>query len=381
MPAITSRLRPCSTGRSRRTRSGSFDITGAYSCSNADQVYLVGTGGNPGLAAGTNNTALALMAALGSCSNLLENDASTYINVNELTTVAAAWSLSHFMSAPANAGTSSGNSAGLVNAFSAAAKVVNTGTGKMPGATLPTGATLPVNEINTLADILATCINSDGSTSKTTDPCYKLFAAATPPGGATPTDTITAALNIARFPANSVAVLYSLATPASPFQPTLRQLPDNWLIGIHYIGGGLNQPGSLAVDAASNLWFTNAGANSVSEFANSGAPLSPSSGYIDPSLSGPSAVAIDTSGNAWVTNTTGNSVTMIAPLGSSFASYTGGALAAPSAIAIDGYGNLFITNKTAATVTELSNSGSVLSTTPYSGGGLNLPAAIAINAQ
>ena len=49
--------------------SGSFSITGDYTCpSSTSQLYLVATGGNPGLAAGTNNAALALMAALGPCS-------------------------------------------------------------------------------------------------------------------------------------------------------------------------------------------------------------------------------------------------------------------------------------------------------------------------
>ena len=361
-------------------QNGGFTLP-AYSCAGVDQVYLVGTGGNPGLAAGTNNPALALMAALGSCANLLKNADTTFITVNELTTVAAAWSLAHFMSGPATAGTSSGNPAGVVNAFAGAAKVVDTSSGTMPGPMLPAGATLPVNEINSLADILAYCVNSTGDTSNANSPCAVLFSAATPPGGSAPADTITAALNIARFPANNVASLYVLATPSGPFQPTLRNQPDNWLVAIRYTGGGLNHPGSLAIDAANNVWATNSSANSVSEFANSGLALSPSSGFTDPSLAAPSAVAADATGNAWVTNAGANSVTRIAPQGASFASYTGGGLSAPSAIAIDGFGNVFITNKSSATITELSSSGAILSTTPYSGAGLNLPSAIAINAQ
>jgi len=78
---------------------GSFGISHDYTCgqnsigssvTSSNQVYLVASGGNPGQAAGTNNTALVMVAALGSCSNL----ASTkFISVNELTTVAAAWAL------------------------------------------------------------------------------------------------------------------------------------------------------------------------------------------------------------------------------------------------------------------------------------------------
>src|ERR1700679_2472118 len=45
---------------------GSFSITGDYTCpSSTSQLYIVATGGNPGLARGTNNAATALMAALG----------------------------------------------------------------------------------------------------------------------------------------------------------------------------------------------------------------------------------------------------------------------------------------------------------------------------
>ena len=67
---------------------GSFTITGAYTCpSSTAEVYLVATGGNPGLTSGTNNAALSLMATLGPCGDL---SSSTYIVINELTTVGAA---------------------------------------------------------------------------------------------------------------------------------------------------------------------------------------------------------------------------------------------------------------------------------------------------
>jgi trimeric autotransporter adhesin len=51
--------------------SGDFNITGDYTCPSATSlVYIVATGGNPGLAAGTNNTTLSMMAALGPCNSL-----------------------------------------------------------------------------------------------------------------------------------------------------------------------------------------------------------------------------------------------------------------------------------------------------------------------
>jgi len=88
---------------------GGFSITGLYTCSGTSQMYLVATGGDSG--SGTNSS-LALMAALGPCSGL---SASTFVLVDEVTTVAAVYALAPFMatnsgSPGANLGTSSGNS-------------------------------------------------------------------------------------------------------------------------------------------------------------------------------------------------------------------------------------------------------------------------------
>ena len=357
---------------------GTFSITGDYSCTGVDQVYITATGGNPGLGSNTNNAALALMAALGSCSSLRANANTTFINMNEVTTVAGAWSLARFMSSPTNAGTSASNVLGLENAFATANKIASLATGTAPGPALPAGATLPVAEVNTLANILASCINSNGSTTSGTA-CANLFAAATPPGGSAPTDTLTAAINIAHYPGNSVGALFGLATSSAVFQPVLPTAPTNWLIGIHHIGGGLAQPTGVAVDATGNVWVSNA-ANSVSEFSATGTALSSSAGYTSGSLSHPSAIAIDLSGNAWVTNLTG-SVTSIAPLGASATNFTAGGFNQPSGIAIDGSGKVWVANGGNGTVSGLSSTGSVIPATPISGAGISTPTTIAISAQ
>jgi hypothetical protein len=357
---------------------GTFSITSDYSCSGVDQVYLVASGGNPGLPGNVSNGSLALMAALGSCSTLLANAGTTFINLNEVTTVAGAWSLARFMNSPTNAGTTATNVAGLENAFATAGKIANVSTGTAPGPALPAGAALPIAEVNTLANIVSSCVNSNGSTAAGM-PCATLFAAATPPGGSAPTDTLTAALNIAHYPANNVPALFALATPAAVFQPMLSAAPANWLIGIHHTGGGLAQPTGVAVDAAGNVWVSNA-ANSVSEFAPVGAALSPAGGYTVGSLSNPSAIAIDLSGNAWVTNLTG-SLTRIAPLGASGTNFTSGGFNAPSSIAIDGAGNVWVANGGNGTVSGLTSSGSVIPGTPFSGAGVNTPTGIAIDAH
>ena len=134
---------------------GSFNITGDYMCpSSTTEVYLVATGGNPGLKSGVNAN-LALMAALGPCGRL---SSATGIDMNELTTVATVWALSPFMTGIANIGTSAGNAQGLANAFAVVDELVNISAGTVSGPALPVGAILPMAKIDTLADILASCI-------------------------------------------------------------------------------------------------------------------------------------------------------------------------------------------------------------------------------
>jgi len=80
---------------------GFFTISGDYTCTQGQEIYMVATGGNPGLTAGTNNTAIALMAGLGTCpaSGSLAS-ALPFVVINEVTTVATVWALQQFMAAP-----------------------------------------------------------------------------------------------------------------------------------------------------------------------------------------------------------------------------------------------------------------------------------------
>jgi len=73
-------------------------------------------------------------------------------------------------------------------------------------------------------------------------------------------------------------------------------------------GGGLLRPQGIAVDGAGTVWVANFQGNSFSELggSSSAAPgtfLSPASGFgTDASLLDPYGLAIDASGNLWVTN-------------------------------------------------------------------------------
>ena len=212
---------------------GGFNITGTYSCPTAaSQVYLLASGGNPGLAPGTNNTAIALMAALGPCGNL---SASTFINVDEVTTIALANTLSPFTASFSGTSAigSTPNDASLLNAaFTMANRFASTPSGTAPGTNIPAGDTVPVAEINTLANILAGCINSAGGTAGDGSACGRLFSLAAAPGITPPTDTFTAAIHIADNPALNVSALFNTSSASAPFQPALTVAPSDFSLSL-----------------------------------------------------------------------------------------------------------------------------------------------------
>lgn len=350
---------------------GNFGITGAYTCPYAtSQVYITATGGNSGTGSNAN---LLLMAPLGACGNL---NSSTFITINELTTVAGAYALSGFMTSPTQLSTSATNLTGLTNGFSTVKKLVNSSTGLTSGTTLPTGATAPVALLDTLADIIASCVNSNGLGGSSTA-CSTLFTNTTPSGGTAPTDTLTAALNIAKYPGSNTSNLFNLVTPSSPFQPTLTSAPSAYTMSIKYAAAGaFSSPSAAALDSSGNLWVTNVGNNSVTILsATTGASSVLSSG----ALVAPSAIAFDASGNAWVPNKGNNSVSVFTPAGVGSVALTG-VVSAPTGVAVDGQGLVWITNSGNNKVTALSVSGTnISSANNYLVSGGTSPSAIAIN--
>jgi hypothetical protein len=346
-------------------------------------VYLVGTGGDPvagnAVAGNANaNPNLALMVALGGCNTLNSN---THIHMNELTTVAAVWALAPFMSGNTtsylNVGAPSTNAAGLQLAFAASSEVVNTSTGLFPG-NLPSGATLPTAELNTLADVLEACINSkggvanDGSTS-----CGSLFGL-TPNAAdaAYPTDTITAAMNMAQNPARNVTPLNNLVGGTPAFEPNLGTPPNAWTVAIDYTGGGMNQPTTIAADQSGNIWVGNSGSQAVSLFDNLG---NSKLGTTGAALAGtPGGVAIDLSGNAWVT-ASNSEVYELNSSGTITNTLTGNGLNLPTGIAIDPSGIVWVADSGANSISAFTSAGGIFAGSPFTGAGIASPAAIAIN--
>ncbi len=354
--------------------SGTFKLAGMYTCPSASTlVYLVGTGGSS-ISGQPANPNLGMMAALGPCGTLT---GTTSITVNELTTVASVWALAPFMKGAANVGSSATNQVGLVNAFAAVNKLVDTRTAVVPGPALPSGATLPTAEINTLADILETCIDSAGGSAGDGSPCGLLFALTKNAGGSAPTDTLTAALNIAQNPVQNVTALNRLSAGSAAYQPTLGNTPPAaWTLALRYTAANtLSAPTGIAADQSGSIWITNQGNSTVTRLDNSGAVLSGATGYGGGQV-GQGAVAIDAGGNAWVSANIARAILRITPAGV-ISTFTGGGLTNTTSIAIDSLGQVWA----AGSGTDLSgftSAGVSISPTGFLGGGLSSAQAIAI---
>ena len=198
-----------------------------------------------------------MMTALGDCGSLTS---ATYITVNELSTVAAVFSLAPFTTGAANVGTSATNATGLRNAMLSPGIMVPIATGAAAPSTStynsgyygPDGPQMSTAKIKTLGNVLAACVNSNGSTAAGT-PCGLLFAATTPTGGSAPTDTIQAALSMAQHLTTGVSAQFGLSAANAPFQPTLTMDPADWALGYGSVQQ-LKYVNTAALDGLGDLW-------------------------------------------------------------------------------------------------------------------------------
>jgi hypothetical protein len=254
--------------------SGNFTITSSFTCPAGQDAYIVATGGNPGTTPGTDNSAIFLVAALGSCNSLLPFT----VDINEVTTVAAAYALSGF--APAGGAgmteaavlagtampgitTSGTNVVGMSDAFLNSRNIVNFTSGLAYTATPTAGSTgvVPQAMIHALGDILQPCVNSSAPTGMTSN-CPALFAAATPPvasGIAAPVNVFQAALVIARFPGNNVGTLFGLMSGTPAFPTTLSAAPNDWSLGVTYTGALLSSGTGLGISSTDGVYVSGAG--------------------------------------------------------------------------------------------------------------------------
>ena len=297
---------------------GFFSITGDYTCTPGTQVYLLVLQGDAG---GGNNTAAGEMGVFGQCptaGNFLGT--IPFVQINEVTTVAATYALAGFATDALHV-SSSGTAlaqVGIANAFLNSgniASVVNApNTGSL--STTPGGGTVPAALVNTMGDIIASCVNSTGPGSPA---CSTLLGEALSNGttGTAPTDTASALINIAHNPSANVGDLYGLVPAIPPFVPALTKQPNDFTLALTFTGAKLTQfpnnfpygqTSEVAVDGSGNV-FTLVGqaygaysTMAIDKFSPLGVDLSSSSTFVGNQTDSPVDLAVDTSNNIWVLN-------------------------------------------------------------------------------
>jgi hypothetical protein len=293
-------------------------------------LYVTAKGGEPKISSTKGaNSAIALMALLGA-------EAPTHVTINELTTVASVWTGAQFLNGEAL----SGHALGLKIAAGNVPNLVDISTGGLgPVIQDPLNSTQTTSlaTLNTVSGLLSGCI-----TRVRADACDRLFEASTPPGGALPVDTLTAAQAIALHPWNATEKLFVLqdyfypvakgkrpGSRAVPFRPYLLFAPSAWTIALRYAGGGLAGLGGIGIDADGDAWAANnqmAGSQStmfggiggtLSELAPDGRPISPmTTGYTGGGVDFPGwGLTIAGDGKVWVTSIEGKTISVFDPAG------------------------------------------------------------------
>src|SRR5215469_6460119 len=277
-------------------------------------LYVIARGGTPKASATQSaNNDIALLAVLGTTP-------PKSVTVSEFTTVASVWTSAQFLSGD----TLSGHALGLRIAAGNVPNFVDLATGGWGDAIqgpLNSGQTPTMANFATLANLLSGCVTQVKS-----DACDRLFAAATPPGGGPPTDTLNAfeaiALNSWYKPERLFALLdqfYPIPRGKNlrpvPFMPYLNYAPSAWVLPLKFDGGGYRAGGKEMFDSEGNLWV---GDNfsvgwqgndllwqgAATKFAPNGKALSPvTTGFTGGGMEGGTfGAAVDSKDNAWFTN-------------------------------------------------------------------------------
>jgi hypothetical protein len=280
-----------SEGTPARLARGKSDANGAFTLNYASApsgsvLYVVAKGGTP-KAAGAKGPqdSVSLMSLLGMSS-------PKAIIVNELTTVASAFTAARFINGEAI----SGRPLGLKIAAGNTPNLVDPVTGSWgkvlldPINSTQTATLANINTLGSLISAFATVAEDDWRA--------RFLKAATPPSGTAPRNTLEAVAGIARAPWAEAKPLYELFDEAypqpkdgsrrkAPFVPYLAYVPDDFALSLCFAGGGVYSAGRLMFDAEGNVWSgqnwmagSQSGVNKsigggVVKLAPNGAPLSP----------------------------------------------------------------------------------------------------------
>ena len=211
-----------------------------------------------------------LMAALGRCGSI---NVHTPVIINEVTTAGSVYALAQFLSTTISGtvGTPATNAAGLADAFANVPNLVDVASGSALSTTPGGGGTAPEGNLNTIANALGACVQSNGASSAQ---CKELFDCALPgavfndgacSGGiGTVADTLAAALTIALNAARiSVAGIFDVATQANLYSPALASAPHDWSMPLNFgpTGSNFGFPDGVAIDSSGHVWVANNGTN------------------------------------------------------------------------------------------------------------------------
>ena len=296
------------------------------------------------------------------------------IVINELTTVAAAFSMAQFADGTAL----SGNAFGLSLAAMMNHNLADVYTGEpSPVLLSPPNAdqTNALRSTRSLANLVAACFREQPGIQA------RFFQLTRPPGGTEPGNAFQALLNIARYPANNAELLYdqSAGVPTI-YSPPLFNRPDAWTLAVKvndsgwrgsdpehgdYMFGG---PANIAFDRNGYAWIGNnvfQGTPNSGNFivvlqpdgkpaqGGAGLPVSPvfGGGLIGPGW----GVTIDPDQDVWVGNygwgdpdtqyPVDGTVSKFGPDGAAISGsggYGGGGLNRAQAVVSDRHGNIWI---------------------------------------
>jgi hypothetical protein len=301
---------------------GRFTLSVDQTPNNAPSLYLIANGGTPAVSKTRgSNVALELLAVLGS-------EPPAKVVVNELSTVASAFTNARFITKDAI----SGNPLGLKIAAGNVPNLVDPATGgwgKVLLDPLNSTQTATLANLDTLGALVTAfaSIGDDGWRAR-------FLKAATPTGGTAPTNTLEAMAGIAREPWADPKTLYALfeeaypqpqdgARRAAPFVPYLAWTPPDFALSLAFAGGGVYSPGRFMFDADANLWSGQnwmAGSQSgvirsigggVVKFTPNGTPLSPAiTGFTGMGIDGVGWGTAVTRDKVWATSFNGKILVM-----------------------------------------------------------------------
>ena len=165
---------------------------------------------------------------------ILGPDLPQSATINELTTVAASYSIAQFY----RTGVISGNSFGLQLAAGMNDNIVASATGESSSVLLNSPNADQTNSLRStrsLANLLAACVNHPDVTAS-------FFDLTTSAGGLPPHNTAEALANLARDPGQNVNGIFALTMLSDVYGPPLVTAPDAWTVTVKVNDSGSDEP-------------------------------------------------------------------------------------------------------------------------------------------